>query len=194
MSTQRVHPSESNAAAVPVTVHPVAALMAGHVLRDGELVLLMLRPSRWFILLSSLKFLAIVIIAMVLAIVFGDKLHQTRNEQPIEAAVLLMVGRLMWGVLQWYSRLYVLTDMRILSLSGVFNIDVFECPLRKVARIMRETTFKERVCRVGSIAIIPQDESMLIGHWQMVPRPRQVYERIVSAVSKAKQNGLGGVG
>jgi hypothetical protein len=194
MSAQRFHPSESNAAAAPVAMHPVAALMAGHVLRDGELVLLILRPSRWLILLSSLKFLAIVLIAMVLAILFGDKLHQYRHEQSIEAAVLLIIGRLMWGVLQWYSRLYVLTDMRILSLAGVFNIDVFDCALRKVARVMLETTFKERLCRVGSIAIIPQDDAMSFGHWHMVARPRHIHERIVSAVAKAKQNGLGGLG
>src|SRR5436190_23986133 len=104
--------SEGGAAAVPTATNPVTALMAGQVLRDGELILLLLRPSRWFILLTSLRFLAIVALAMALTVIFEDKLHGKR--QYLEVGVLLIAGRLAWGVLQWMGRLYILTDMRII--------------------------------------------------------------------------------
>ncbi len=35
-------------------------MLARHILRDGEVVLLVTKPSLWFILLSSLRFMAIV--------------------------------------------------------------------------------------------------------------------------------------
>jgi hypothetical protein len=183
--------SEGGAAAAPAaTTSPISALLAGHVLRDGELILLLLRPSRWFILLTSLRYLAIVALFMLLAIIFDDKLHWVRR-QYIEIGLLLMVGRLTWAILQWMGRLYILTDMRIIRLSGVFTVEVFDCPLRKVARTMLDVSFTERLCRIGTIVIIPQAEDVPIGHWQMVSNPKQVHEQIIATISRAKQMGLG---
>src|SRR3954462_1308095 len=73
--------SEGGAAAAPAaTTSPVSALMAGHVLPDGELVLLLLRPSRWFILLTSLRSLAIIALLMLLSIIFDERLHGPRRQ------------------------------------------------------------------------------------------------------------------
>ncbi len=170
--------------------NPVSALMAGQVLRDGELILLLLRPSRWFILLTSLRFLGIVALLMALTVIFDDKLHGPKR-QYIEVETLLMVGRLTWAVLQWMGRLYILTDLRIIRLSGVFHVEIFDCPLRKVARTLLEISFQERLCRIGTIAIIPQDEEVPISNWQMIAHPRQVHEQIVATISRAKQGGSG---
>jgi hypothetical protein len=186
------HASEGGAAAAPAApaaTNPVTALMAGQVLRDGELILLLLRPSKWFILLTGLRFIAIVLLLMALVVIFEEKLHGRR--QYLEAGLLLIVGRLTWGVLQWMGRLYILTDLRIIRLSGVFSVDVFDCPLRKVARTLLEISFQERLCRIGTIAIIPQDEELPIAHWQMIAHPRKVHEQIVATISKAKQGGTG---
>lgn len=180
--------SESGAAAVDAA-SPVAALLAGRVLRDGELVLLLLRPSRWFILLSSLRFLAVVLILTTLGVIFEDRLRGGMARY-IEAGVFLVAGRLSWAVLQWMSRLYILTDLRIIRLSGVFNFEIFDCSLRKVARALLDVTFKERLCQVGSIVIIPQDDECPIGVWQMVAKPKQVHENILATISRAKQGGM----
>lgn len=190
--TASTHPSEGAAAqpAVAVPANPAAALLAGHVLRDGELVLLMMRPSRWFILLSSIKFLAVVAIVTALGVIFHERLRYIGNQpvnRIIEAGIFLMAGRIMWAILQWMGRLYILTDMRILALSGVFTVDVFDCPLRRVARTLLEATFKEQLCRIGSITIIPQDEHLPIGVWRMISRPREVHEKILATIARAKQ-------
>ena len=189
-SRSAVAHSEGGAAAAPAVAGPVSALMAGQVLRDGELILLLLRPSRWFILLTSLRFLGIVALAMALIVIFDEKIHGPKR-QYFEIGSLLMVGRLAWGVLQWMGRLYILTDMRIIRLSGVFHVDVFDCPLRKVARTLLEISLQERLCRIGSIEIIPQDEEVPIAHWQMVAHPGKVHEQIIATISKAKQGGTG---
>jgi len=180
--------ASEGAAVAPAVARPAGALLVGHVLRDGELVILLMRPSRWFILLSSLRFLAIVAILMTLAAVSQERLHYSLKGI-VEAGIFVMAGRLMWAVLQWMGRLYILTDLRILSISGVFNSEVFDCPLRKVARALREATLKEQIVRIGSILIIPQDEQMPPGSWRMIPRPREIYEKVLATIARAKQGG-----
>ena len=150
----------------------------------------MLKPSVWFILLSSLRFIAITVIVLSAIFVFDidDRMHA--NKLPIiEAGVFVFAGRLMWAVLQWTARLYVLTDLRILRISGVFTVNIFDCPLRKVARTRLLLMTRERIMGLGSIEIIPLEEDWPEGVWRTIARPRQVHEQVVAAINKAKQGG-----
>jgi hypothetical protein len=167
----------------------LATLLTAHILRDGEIVLLILKPSLWFILLSSLRFIAIMLILIIAAKVFDPQLPG-RYREYAEVGVSMISGRLIWATMQWMGRLYILTDLRVLSLWGVFNIEVFDCPLRKVARTRLVRHFLDRVVGVGSIEIIPQDESSPFGLWQTVARPKLVREQIVATINRAKQGGL----
>jgi hypothetical protein len=192
----RMQSSDGAAAADPpavVAATPLAALLSGQILRDGEVVILLLRPSRWFILLTSLRFLAICAIFMILAVLFDEKIGRTSRHY-LNAGAFLIAGRLTWATLQWMGRLYILTDLRILRISGVFHIDIFHCALRKVARTFLDSAFKEKLCRVGTITIIPQDEEEPIGYWQMVAQPRRIYHQVLSAIRRAKQGSVNGAG
>jgi hypothetical protein len=100
----------------------------------------------------------------------------------------VIFGRLTWSTLQWMGRLYILTDLRILRLAGVFTVDAYECPLRRIARTRIVRTSRERIVGVGSIEIIPQDEERAIDTWQTVARPKEVHETIVAAINRAKQH------
>ncbi|HSV15725.1 MAG TPA: PH domain-containing protein [Tepidisphaeraceae bacterium] len=174
------------AAARPASATSLATLLTSHILRDGELVLLILKPSIWFILLSSLRFVALALILIIGAKVFNQHLAGPYRGYA-EIGATLIVGRLMWGTLVWMGRLYILTDLRILSISGVFNVEVFDCPLRKVARTRLMRGVEDRIVGVGSIEIIPQDESYPFGLWQTVGRPKQVHQQIVATINRAKQ-------
>ncbi len=187
------HASEGATAAAPADERhagSLAALLTCHVLRDGELVLLILRPSLWFVPLTSLRFIAAVAVLMLAGHVYDEKIPFSPRFY-LEAGVFVVAGRLTWALLQWMGRLYVLTDMRIVAISGVWNSVVFECALRRVARTRLTYTLRERVLGLGSIEIIPQDEESPVGIWQMVPRPRRVHERVLSAIRRARQGGIG---
>lgn len=175
--------------ATTAAVTPLGAMLARHILRDGEVVLLVLKPSFWFIILSSLRFIAIVSILALGAIAWEGR--HNREWFYIEAAIFLLAGRIMWAVLQWMGRLYILTDMRVVRLSGVLKLEIFDCALRKIARTQVTTSVKERVCGTGSVEIVPSDEACPAGVWQTVRRPAEVNELIVSAMNKAKQHGYG---
>jgi hypothetical protein len=182
------HASEGAAAVGAPAATSLAVLLTRHILRDGELIILLLKPSIWFILLSSMRFGAAVLILLFAAIRFDDRLPYT-NFVYIEAAIFLIAGRLMFAVLQWTARLYVLTDLRIIRISGVFNVLVFDCPLRKVARTRLIFSSRERLLRLGSIEIIPMHEDEPDGVWQTIGKPKEVHEQVVAAINKARSGG-----
>ena len=175
-----------DAAASPMPMRAgLAALFTAHVLRDGEIILLILKPSLWFVPIQSAFFSAVVACLAVGAALAGNV--GPRDRIYFEAAIILIIGRLMWGLLVWMGRLYILTDQRILRLSGVFSTEIFDCPLRKVAQVKRTASMRERLFALGSIEIYPGDDKRLPGSWQTVARPREVQEEIVAAINRAKQ-------
>src|SRR4051812_32692404 len=188
--------SEAGAAAAAppapaVRLRPsLATLLAGHILRDGEVVQLILKPSLWFVVLSGMRFHAAVLIGLI-----GGQLalHDAAARSVAEIAVVLIAGRLTWSILQWMGRLYVLTDFRILRLSGVFTIDVFDCALRRVADTRMTRTFRERLMRLGSIEITPggDDGSTPPGVWQTVRKPAEVLAKVRATIDRAKQGDCG---
>ena len=187
----RLHASEGGAAAAGDALPfrtSLAALLTGHLLRDGEVVLLILKPSLWFIVFNSMRFAAAVLI-----IAIGAQLWMPSRVylSVAYAGAFLLAGRVMWSVLQWMGRLYVLTDMRIVRLSGVFNVEIFDCALRKVATARLTRTFREKLWRLGSIEIVPADDSCTPSVWQTVRRPGEVHAKVRATIERAKQGGPG---
>lgn len=184
-----VHPSES--AAVPATggaaITPLVALLTRHVLTDGEVVLLILKPSLWFVLLSSLRWIGVIVILGIAARIYGIGIGSHGPALIIQVGILVAALRLMWATLNWMGRYYILTDLRIVRLSGVFGVEIFECPLRKVARVTRTASVRERVVAVGSLEIIPLDENLPIGIWQMISRPKFVHQQVLTAIRRSRQ-------
>lgn len=152
-------------------------------------MLLILKPSLWFIVFGSMRFAAAVLIITIGAQLWLD---DSRVVASIAyAGTFLLAGRIMWAVLQWMGRLYVLTDLRILRLAGVFNVEIFDCALRKVATTRVTRTFREKLWRLGSIEIVPADDSCTPGLWQTVKRPAEVREKVQTTIERAKQGGQG---
>lgn len=186
-SSEHFSAGEGNAGACADPIaNPLGALMAKHLLRDGEIVHLMIRPSRWFILLTSLRFLSLVAILICVLEIYLHQHGQDPRHRCVEIGVGIMAGRVMWAILQWMSRLYVLTNLRILSIKGVFNSEIFDCPLRKIARVSLEMPPKEKFLMVGTVIIIPQDEQLPIGSWWIVSKPLEVLQCIRRAIQNAK--------
>ncbi len=188
-----VHGAEAGAAAgatpaAAARATSLGTLLGTHVLRDGELVLMILKPSLWFIVFNSFAFAVVVaFIAVVLAVLD----HRMHDHFYFEAAIFFIAGRLMFAALQWMGRLYILTDLRVLRITGVFGVEIFDCPLRKVVRARLVSASREKLVGVGSIEIIPSDESIPTAVWQTIARPREIYERLQAAINRAKQSGSG---
>lgn len=166
---------------------PLVALLTRHVLTDGELILLILKPSLWFIVLHSLRFIAGVLILIIATQVYRDRLSPIVMLRVAEFGMMAILVRLMWATLHWMGRYYILTDMRIVRMGGIFALEIFTCPLRRVARVRRVPLVSEKLVGVGSMEIIPLDESLPVGYWQTIARPKLIYHEILAAISRAKQ-------
>src|SRR6516165_7543826 len=90
------HAAEAAAAAGPgaATVSParttaLGTLLGSHVLRDGELVLFILKPSLWFIVFNSLAF-ALATAALAILAMFIDR--HTRDQFYFETALFFIAG------------------------------------------------------------------------------------------------------
>ncbi len=177
-----------NAPAVPLRRASLAALLAGHILHDGEVVMLIVKPSLWFLVLSSLPFAAVASILLLWLLLFTNP-SRSETLAYVEVAVAIAAGRVMWAVFQWMGRFYILTDLRIVRLGGVFTIELFDCPLRKIARTRVVASTLERIVRTGTIEVIPQEGSWGLGNWQTIGQPMEVHEQIVATINRAKQGG-----
>jgi hypothetical protein len=199
-TTSALHPAEASAGAgaagagsSPAVVRnprtaSLGKLLGSHVLRDGEMVLMILKPSVWFIVFESIAFAVIVVLAAALLAVIE---HHKNDYVNLQLASFFVAGRLMWAALQWMGRLYILTDLRVLRITGVFGVEIFDCPLRKVLRTRMVSPTREKLVGVGSIEIIPSDETEPTAVWQTIAKPREIQQRLQAAIARAKQSGMG---
>jgi len=92
----QLHPTEEAAALTPAAGAGLAALLTSHVLRDGELVLLTLKPSLLFIPLQSLRFAVIAgffaLLAASIALGFGYAFYLPHGALAAFVPCLFFVG------------------------------------------------------------------------------------------------------
>jgi hypothetical protein len=173
--------------APPVTTS-IATLLTRHIVRDGELILLTLKPSLWTIFFGTLPAIGLALMAMI-----GTRLWAQHHVHiGVEAGMMLIAVRAAWAILSWAGKLYLLTDMRIVRISGVFSPQIHDIPLRKITRTRVTASFRERLWRLGSIEIIPESDQWPWSVWQTISRPEEIDETIRRTIARAKQGGCFG--
>jgi hypothetical protein len=171
------------AAARPSVSTSLATLLTRHVLRDGEVIILIVKPSLWTILFNCVPAIAAALIVMISAGLWSPN----HTHIGVEIGLMLITTRAAWAVMSWAGKLYLLSDLRIVKISGVFSPQIHDIPLRKVARTRLVCGYHERACRLGSIEIIPESDQYPWSVWQTVSKPHEVHETIRRTVTRAKQ-------
>jgi uncharacterized membrane protein YdbT with pleckstrin-like domain len=164
---------------------PVAAVQ---LLDGGEIVEFSIKPSLWFILLSSLK---VVVAALAMAAgvaiiaLWGDGWTQ-RSAAFFAGILFVALVRVLIGSLQWASRVYVLTNRRAMRVSGVLDVSVVDCPLARISAAHVRMTISHRLLRLGTIRMTPADDRLPTVNWEHVARPALIHERLVRAIHRAQ--------
>jgi hypothetical protein len=160
-------------------------LLPAELLQPGETIILLLKPSVWFIVLAPLATLAILLAVTIGLAILGSKglLGVTGAELSVLGMVLIGL-RLMWQFLEWLSRVYVLTDRRVIRVMGVLRVQVFETRLQQIEQTELLLSLRERLFGLGTIAFATAGTAMVEAAWVMVPQPLEVHQRVVETLQR----------
>ncbi|MBN1492279.1 MAG: PH domain-containing protein [Phycisphaerae bacterium] len=164
----------------------VADLVPEHLLDGGEVVLLAIKPSLWFIPFVTIRWLIGLVLVIVLAPRLGAALPWADSALAIKAAAALAAARVGFAVLEWASRLYVLTNRRVMRIRGIFNVNLFECSLLKIQNTNIRLTWYERFFGLGTILIATAGTGTIEAEWLNIAHPLEVHEQIRAAIHRAR--------
>ena len=158
-----------------------------HLLGDGELVLLTVKPSAWFVPLTSVRALAVLALVAVSGHYLGRAIPLGRGSQTIEVLCgVLAVVRLIVACCQWAGTLYVLTNRRVLRIRGAIRVTIVGCALTEIRHTALLTTgLIERLGRVATLFFQTDRGNLVGGEWLHISRPGEVLEMIDKAISQA---------
>lgn len=169
-------------------VASVAKSAAAEMLEGGEIIILAIRPSGWFVILDSLS---VMIFAGVLAA--GLKIASTmpQVQLPIDLRTGLTIAcglvwlQLLVACFRWAGRLYILTNHRVMTIRGVLRPNITQCYLRRLAGADLRGNFFERLLGLGTIKFRPAESQDPPGDWEKISRPAQTVRKIQEAMSKS---------
>ncbi len=165
-------------------------MVPAHLLDGGELVYFSIRPSTWFVLIESVRWIAFSIV--LVSMVFAGVIDPNYREEVTGLAIVLACARLGWASLEWVSRMYVLTNRRVMSIHGVFRAELFECSLDRIQSTQLTATLAEKMVGAGTVGFQPMQAEGVLGgaaSWRTVSRPNEVHEKLVRAIQKSRNPG-----
>ncbi|MFQ5806954.1 MAG: PH domain-containing protein [Phycisphaerae bacterium] len=183
--------NETNLGAVHVEANPAATIDEApaaklELLDKDEIVELSIKPSLWFIAIVSARIVVLVgVLAAAVAIVMRDS-GSLFAAYAVSLGVLAAVLRVVVASLQWASRVYILTNRRVMRFSGVLNVQIAECPLKRIGKTNLRLETVQRALRLGSICMTPAVENETVIVWDHVAKAGQVYEQVLRAIRKAQ--------
>jgi len=168
-------------------------LVPAQLLDGGEIVILAIKPSLWFILINSFRAVAVLALVVAAVLCFAPPGFWVAPRMLIQAAIGLALLRVVIASLQWVSRLYVLTNRRLMRIRGVLNVDLFECQLARIQNTSMRFNWYERILRLGTIDITTAGTGLIEARWENLPRPLDIHEALRKAINAAKHTGRNGL-
>jgi membrane protein YdbS with pleckstrin-like domain len=178
------------AAAVDATAQDRTAPLpiAADYLDGGEIVLLAVKPSPWFVLFDSVRWLCVAAVLLVISLLPEVRFAGLSSYTVAQLAAAIGVGRLGIAILRWAARYYVLTNRRVMRLRGVFRPDVLACPLVRIRNTRVQRSPHERLCKLGTIQFLFEQAPEGDLDWREIARVDNVHEQVRRAIERALDN------
>ena len=191
VATCRVISGEAGACpdAGAAAVNPaIAAVLPRDLLQPGEIVILMLKPSLWYVLLMPLKTYAALALLTVAAALLNRLLaYPVQPGQVAAAGAGLLALRSLWQFLDWLSRTYLLTDQRIVTVAGVLRVVIIELPLNRIQHTQLLATLRERLVGLGTLGFATSGTDQIETLWLMLERPADVHRKVLEALRRYRR-------
>ena len=137
--------------------------MAGYIeslLGDREKIILISR-QHWFILVSAIVLeIILILILIALTIIVGTFLPEFALLIGAIGTILLLLPltTLVRDVLDWMNRQFIVTNRRVIQISGILNKNVTDSSLAKVTDVKMEISALGRLFNYGDIEILTASE------------------------------------
>ena len=178
--TGSAQPTELEAVAQPI-------MIPAGILQDGELILLAIKPSGWYILLTSWPILLVAALALMISRVAETIVGKEWDARVLIPACLLLAGLcLSVACIGWLGRMYVLTNRRILRIYSMRKLDVAGWDLRSVNQVLLTATRAEKLLGIASLTLTLNEPDPKQPAWAHISRPLEVHKIVLDAVYHAK--------
>lgn len=156
-------------------------------LQDGEIILLMIKPSTWSVLVSSLPTFGVLGL-LWLATAAAPAILGLRFLTPRQAGIAcisLGMLRLLLAAFAWMARMYLLTNRRVIRVSGLTGGDVRDCLLKQVRQMFLFASGPERLFGLASLYFRCDCGDMPELSWTHLGDAQAVQEAIEKAIRNA---------
>ncbi len=177
----------SDIAAIPI--NQSASSLTKGLVQEDEIIILLIRPSLWYVALSSmwgLLFIALVTFALAYMAKFMSQLPGIgwSDRQAFALGIGLAALRTGWQFLEWLSRIYILTDRRVITRYGVWRLIVFETQLKNVQHTSVFASMSQRLFGLGTLGFATAGSDTFESFWVMIKQPFIVHKAVVEAIRR----------
>ncbi|MEM9419953.1 MAG: PH domain-containing protein [Planctomycetota bacterium] len=170
------------------SVIQAATMIPAQLLQPGEIIILLLKPHPLYILLWPLKTLTIMTLFTLLGVLFARDAGAYELAQNIViAGILLITARLFWQLLEWLSRVYVMTDQRVITVAGVLRVRVIDTPLSNITHSELFFSLRERFFALGTLGFNTAGTAFTEAYWVMVAKPLEVHAKVVETLKRYRR-------
>ena len=129
-----------------------------NLLGENEHIIFVTR-QHWLVLLGQILAKSVLALGLVILITLIWRIWLPHALVPLAYLLLsLPLLGLLRNVLIWTNRQYVVTDWRVIQISGVFNKDVSDSSLEKVNDVKLDQSFLGRLFDYGDLEILTASE------------------------------------
>jgi hypothetical protein len=163
-----------------------AVVIPAELLDGGEVVILAVRPSLWFLVFEPIKWVAVAVVLWLgISWLTPSSLWGVSPSAVAQAIGLLLGVRLLVSVLRWVSRVYVLTNRRVMCIRGVLRPDLWECVLVRIRNTRLTAEPQEKLVGLGTIEFITEERPAPHRAWRYISRSEEIHAEVRKAIQHA---------
>jgi len=161
-------------------------------LGENEQIIFVTR-QHWLVLLGQILAKSVLALGLAILITLIWRIWLPHSLVPLAYLLLLLplLGMLR-NVLIWTSRQYIVTNWRVIQISGVFSKEVADSSLEKVNDVKLEQSLGGRLLDYGDLEILTASE-LGVNQFSQVGQPVRLKTAMLNAKEKLEhgQTGLG---
>jgi len=130
-----------------------------NMLGENEHIVFITR-QHWLILLGKILAQIVLVVGLIVLVTLVWRIWQPHPLVPLAYLLVILPLLSLWqNVTVWKSRQYVVTDWRVIQISGIFSKEVMDTSLEKVNDVKLDQSFLGRLLDYGNLEILTGSES-----------------------------------